>query len=84
MTQTMECGYFIRDYAKRKNFWERTVKRLLSDVEVQVEQYEDKFRELKSALQRSVIRRGIIVLRVTGIVNNLEIDLNDMSYAGLV
>jgi hypothetical protein len=47
------------------------VKRLLSDVEVQVEQYEDKFRELKSALQRSVIRRGIIVLRVTGIVNNL-------------
>jgi hypothetical protein len=46
------------------------VKRLLSDVEVQVEHYEDKFRELKSALQRSVIRRGI-VLRVTGIVNNL-------------
>lgn len=46
------------------------MKRLLSDVEVQVEQYEDKFRELNSALQRSVFRRGI-VLRVTGIVNNL-------------
>ncbi|KAH7923669.1 WD40 repeat-like protein [Leucogyrophana mollusca] len=82
--QTIECAYFIRDYAKKKSFWMRTVKYMLSDVDARIQQYSDKFKSLMSALQGlAVVHTEISVLRALDGVKDIaaEVDLNDMPYA---
>jgi hypothetical protein len=72
MKHTVECGYFIRDYAKNRDFCmsvslthnvisqvsrpgQRTLRHLLSGDNSRVKQYQDKFGELKLALQGHAI-----------------------------
>ncbi|EIN12156.1 WD40 repeat-like protein [Punctularia strigosozonata HHB-11173 SS5] len=70
--QTTECGYFIRDYAKNKNFVRRTasnaLKSLVHPAEAApklVRDYQDKFAELKEQLlDGSTIRTEIAVQEV--------------------
>ncbi|KAH7913261.1 WD40-repeat-containing domain protein [Hygrophoropsis aurantiaca] len=82
--QTLECAYFIRDYARNKSFWLRTMKYLISDVNAKIQQYVSKFQELQSVLEGiSTIHTGITVIRMLDQVDHLttEIELNDMPYA---
>ncbi|KAH7922058.1 WD40 repeat-like protein [Leucogyrophana mollusca] len=82
--QTIECAYFIRDYAKNKSFWMRTAMHILSDVDSKIQQYMDKFLYLISGIQGlAVVRTEITVLRALDDVKEIaaEVDLNDMPYA---
>ncbi|KIM86900.1 hypothetical protein PILCRDRAFT_815342 [Piloderma croceum F 1598] len=83
--QTTECAYFIRDYAKIKSFWERALKNsFMSNVDVKIKQYEDKFQELKMAFQdRAILQTGITVSRIMDNLERiaLDFDLGDMPYA---
>ncbi|KAF8726639.1 hypothetical protein AX14_007619 [Amanita brunnescens Koide BX004] len=83
--QTTECGYFIRDYATNKNFWERALKNsFLSDIDSKIKKYEDKFKELKMAFQdHAVLRTGITVSRIFDNLDSLatDLDLHDIPYA---
>ncbi|KAG6373795.1 hypothetical protein JVT61DRAFT_5940 [Boletus reticuloceps] len=82
--QVTECGYFIIDYAKRKNFWIRMAKYTISDIDGRIKEYEEKFRELKAALLEGVaVQTEITVIRMMNVVKDAEksIDLNDMPYA---
>ncbi|KAG6382047.1 hypothetical protein JVT61DRAFT_683 [Boletus reticuloceps] len=82
--QVTECGYFITEYAKQKNFWVRTAKYTISDIDTRITDYENKFRELKSAFLEGVaVQTGIAVVRMMNLVEPIveSIDLNDMPYA---
>ncbi|KAF8550279.1 hypothetical protein OG21DRAFT_1419927, partial [Imleria badia] len=93
LQQVTECGYFIAEYAKQNNFWLRTAKYMISDIDKMIIGYEDKFRELKTALLEGIaIQTGVTVVRMMNVVahsgtrsqtcNTAEsIDLNDMPYA---
>jgi len=83
--QTIECAYFIRDYAMRKSFWERALKNsFMTYVDSRIKQYEDKFKELKMAFQDcTILQTGITVSRIMDNLESLAInfDLTDMPYA---
>ncbi|KAF8324818.1 hypothetical protein F5887DRAFT_1289993 [Amanita rubescens] len=81
--QVTECAYFIRDYAMNKSLWKRTLKNsFMSDVDGKIKEYEDKFKELKLAFQdRAILQTEIIVSRMFGSLNSLDINLQDMPYA---
>jgi hypothetical protein len=84
--QTTECSYFIREYAMTTSFSMslsvhktnkissllgiRVLEHILSDADNKIKQYEDKFKELKSAFQeRAVLQTEITVLRILDIVD---------------
>ncbi|KAF8132077.1 hypothetical protein EV363DRAFT_1583662 [Boletus edulis] len=82
--QVTECGYFITEYAKQKNFWVRTARYTISDIDTRITDYENKFRELKSAFLEGVaVQTGITVVRIMNLMEPIaeSIDLNDMPYA---
>ncbi|KAF8549383.1 hypothetical protein OG21DRAFT_1500452 [Imleria badia] len=85
--QVTECGYFIAEYAKRKNFWLRTAKYMISDINTIITGYEEKFRELKTAfLDGLAVQEGVTVFRMMNVVeeagNKAEMmALDDMPYA---
>ncbi|KAF8549975.1 WD40 repeat-like protein, partial [Imleria badia] len=84
--QVTECGYFITEYAKQKNFWIRTAKYTISDIDSRITDYENKLQELKTAFLEGVaVQTGITVVRMMNVVNHIDaaesIDLNDMPYA---
>jgi len=82
--QTTECAYFIRDYAKEKSFWMRTLKNAISEVDLRIQSYEDKFKEIKQAFHlRIALHTDITVMRVMDRVEStaVEIVLDDMPYA---
>ncbi|KIM84510.1 hypothetical protein PILCRDRAFT_385176 [Piloderma croceum F 1598] len=82
--QTIDCAYFIRDYAINKSFWKRSVKDFISDTDSKIKQYETKSQELKLAFQRrAILQTEITVLCILNSVDTIaeEIDLNDMLYA---
>ena len=69
--QTVECCYFIRDYAKNKDFCmldpqsqmaaddfcsgKRTAKNLMSDVDGKVKQYKETFHQLRLGLEEHAV-----------------------------
>ncbi|KAH0826236.1 hypothetical protein J3R83DRAFT_5695 [Lanmaoa asiatica] len=72
LQQVTECGYFITEYAKQKNFW------------IQITDYENKLQELKTKFLEGVaLQSGVTVFRMMNVVQNIaeSIDLNDMPYA---
>ncbi|KAH7928957.1 WD40 repeat-like protein [Leucogyrophana mollusca] len=82
--QTIECAYFIQAYAASRSFWIRTLKYMVSDIDSKIQQYEDKFVELRANFQsKAIVQSEISILRVLDKVEHLatETDLNDMPYA---
>ncbi|KAF8548063.1 hypothetical protein OG21DRAFT_1607113 [Imleria badia] len=82
--QVTECGYFITDYTKQKNFWIRTMKYTISNIDGRITEYENKLQELRTAfLEGVMVHTGITVVRMMNAVEHIAeaIDLNDMPYA---
>ncbi|KAN0081238.1 Quinonprotein alcohol dehydrogenase-like superfamily [Tylopilus felleus] len=82
--QVTECGYFVAEYAKQKNFWIRTARYTISDIDARITDYENKLRELKTGFLEGVaVQTEIIVVRMMNVVEAIaeSIDLNDMPYA---
>ncbi|KAF7973140.1 hypothetical protein HWV62_15905, partial [Athelia sp. TMB] len=79
--QTTECAYFIREYAKKKNFLSRTGVNILPYAE----KYEGKLADLRKAMQTgiTVLHTAVIVTRVLDTVNShgTAVDLDEMPYA---
>ncbi|KAI0309826.1 hypothetical protein OF83DRAFT_1071430, partial [Amylostereum chailletii] len=91
--QTVDCAYFIRDYAQDASFVKRTARSAIaSKTDAQIEEYQTKFRELQTAFQqRAILNTDIIVHRVLDRVGHIaknikdsEINSNlrDIPYAG--
>ncbi|KAI0309827.1 hypothetical protein OF83DRAFT_1179174 [Amylostereum chailletii] len=91
--QTVDCAHFIRDYAQNASFVKRAARNAIaSKTDAQIEKYQAKFRELKTAFQeRAVLETEIVVLRVLDSVEDIakgiqdsEINSNlrDIPYAG--
>ncbi|KIK01246.1 hypothetical protein K443DRAFT_662674, partial [Laccaria amethystina LaAM-08-1] len=84
--QTIECAYFIRQYANDPNFWKRTGKNLISDADQKIQNFQDQFKKLKLAFtQHAVCETQLVVLRIFNTVEKLGLDatadLKDMYYA---
>ncbi|KIJ90658.1 hypothetical protein K443DRAFT_28955, partial [Laccaria amethystina LaAM-08-1] len=84
--QTIECAYFIRQYASDPNFWKRTGKNLISDADQKIQNFQDQFKKLKLAFtQHAVCETQLVVLRIFNTVEKLRLDatadLKDMYYA---
>ncbi|KAF8549967.1 hypothetical protein OG21DRAFT_521580 [Imleria badia] len=82
--QVTECGYFIAEFAEQKNFWIRSEKYSLSDLDKRITDYEDKLRELKTAFLAGVaVQSEITVPRMInlGKDNEASIELNDLACA---
>ncbi|RDB23811.1 hypothetical protein Hypma_009388 [Hypsizygus marmoreus] len=82
--QIRECSYFIQEYARDPGFWTRLVKNLGSEANSKVQEYKDKFSELKQAFQGyGHLEIELAVFRVIGKVDDLAIkaDLQDMLYS---
>ncbi|GJJ08938.1 hypothetical protein Clacol_003158 [Clathrus columnatus] len=64
--QTVECAYFIRDYAKIANFWIRTGKNLLvKPIKKRVKVYQDAFKRILTEFQNhSALHTEIAVGRL--------------------
>ncbi|KAJ7635140.1 hypothetical protein FB45DRAFT_790699 [Roridomyces roridus] len=83
MQQTTDCGYFITDYFQDW-FGTRLAKHTISGTDAAIQQYQDKFVELKKALlERAGIHTEILVLRVLKQVQEfgIDLDLTTMPYA---
>ncbi|EIN12264.1 WD40 repeat-like protein [Punctularia strigosozonata HHB-11173 SS5] len=80
--QTIECGYFIRDYTSQKNFVPRMVTNALKVVahpsdtaSAKVDAYKAKFAEIKSRLlEGSTIRTEILVNTVLNTVEEIAVE----------
>ncbi|KIK05965.1 hypothetical protein K443DRAFT_318534 [Laccaria amethystina LaAM-08-1] len=82
--QTVECAYFIRQYASDPNFWKRTGKNLILDVNHKIQNFQDQFKKLKLAFtQHAVCETQLVVLRILNTVEKLDAaaDLKYMHYA---
>jgi len=82
--QTIECAYFIRGYAKNRNFWAKAIEHFMSDVDDKIKQYEDRFKELQTAFQnRATLVTEIAVLGILDKLDKLaaEPELKDILYA---
>ncbi|KIK02236.1 hypothetical protein K443DRAFT_48303, partial [Laccaria amethystina LaAM-08-1] len=84
--QTIECAYFVCQYASDPNFWKRTGKNLISDADQKIQNFQDEFRKLKLAFtQHAVCETQLVVLRIFNTVEKLGLDaaadLKYMHYA---
>ncbi|KAN0094924.1 hypothetical protein V8E55_003211 [Tylopilus felleus] len=69
--QVTECGYFIAEYTK-KNFWIRTAKYAITDIDTTIAGYENSLRNLKTALLEGVeVRTGVTVVRMMNVVEDI-------------
>ncbi|GJJ10331.1 hypothetical protein Clacol_004557 [Clathrus columnatus] len=83
--QTQECAYFIRGYAKKRNFWIRVGMNIGGEpIRLRVQSYQDSFAKLLAEFQtRSALHTEISVGRLFEL-NKLmgeNLDLNDLPYA---
>ncbi|GJJ10685.1 hypothetical protein Clacol_004912 [Clathrus columnatus] len=64
--QTVECAYFIRDYAKKHNFWIRVGTNIIGEpIKLRVQSYRDAFSKLLNEFQiRSALHTEIAVGRL--------------------
>ncbi|KAF9460309.1 WD40-repeat-containing domain protein [Collybia nuda] len=63
--QVTECAHFIHDYSKDENYWKRTIKHTVSDVDSKIEEYEKIFHQLKSDFaDHAILHIQISVLQV--------------------
>ncbi|GJJ10686.1 hypothetical protein Clacol_004913 [Clathrus columnatus] len=83
--QTVECAYFIRDYAKKRNFWMRVGRNVIGEsVKSRVQSYEDTFAKLLKEFQtHSTLHTEIIVGRLLELSQstNENLDLENLPYA---
>ncbi|KAF7975669.1 hypothetical protein HWV62_8761 [Athelia sp. TMB] len=84
---TVECAYLIRDYTVDKEFWTRIAHLTLAGVESRIQQYDEKFKELKARFnERAIVRIDIMLLRCLEQVQSIQnkavtLIINDLPYA---
>ncbi|KZP11939.1 hypothetical protein FIBSPDRAFT_837088 [Athelia psychrophila] len=74
---TVECAYLIRDYALDKNFWMRVANLTLLGVQSKIQEYQAKFKDLKTRLNERVnvsnaIALGRIDIKLMRCLNQVE------------
>ncbi|GJJ14368.1 hypothetical protein Clacol_008632 [Clathrus columnatus] len=83
--QTVECAYFIRDYAKKKNFWIRVGRNAIGKpIKLRVQSYQGAFGKLLGEFQtRSALHTEITVSRLLELNQSTSenLDLDDLPYA---
>ncbi|GJJ10735.1 hypothetical protein Clacol_004962 [Clathrus columnatus] len=84
--QTVECAYFIRDYAKKKNFWMRVGRNVIGEsIKSRVQSYQDAFDKLlKEFRTRSALHTEITVFQVIELTEyslGENFDLDHLPYA---
>ncbi|THH17319.1 hypothetical protein EW146_g3463 [Bondarzewia mesenterica] len=78
--QTVECGYFIRSYAKDEKFWKRTGKNIISSADSTIKEYQRIFISLRSQLQESAGLHTIVaVLHVESMVCEISENLRGLA-----
>ncbi|KAF7974595.1 hypothetical protein HWV62_11874 [Athelia sp. TMB] len=81
---TVESAYLIRDFTIDKSFWKRIATLTLSGVEAKIKQYDDQFKQLRTAFQeRAIVNIEITALRCLVQVEETakDITFQDMAYA---
>ncbi|GJJ10753.1 hypothetical protein Clacol_004981 [Clathrus columnatus] len=83
--QTVECAYFIRDYANKKNFWIRVRKNAIGEpIKSRVQNYQGAFAKLLEEFQtRSSLHTEIAVSRLLELNQSTSenLDLDNLRYA---
>ncbi|GJJ10692.1 hypothetical protein Clacol_004919 [Clathrus columnatus] len=83
--QTVECAYFIRDYAKKHNFWIRVGTNIIGEpIKLRVQSYQDAFAKLLEEFQtRSALHTEIAVGRLLELNQSISenLDLDYLPYA---
>ncbi|KAI0028757.1 WD40-repeat-containing domain protein, partial [Vararia minispora EC-137] len=76
--QTVDCAYFIRDYASIKNFWVRAIKNTLpiSDGNVDVSQYKTFF----ANLLRRLTEHGVLEIEIRVLTSLADIGISSLLY----
>ncbi|GJJ10674.1 hypothetical protein Clacol_004901 [Clathrus columnatus] len=83
--QTVECAYFIRDYAKKHNFWTRVGKNVFGEpIKQRVQSYQDAFAKLLTEFRsHSALHTEITVGRLLECnqLTSENLDLHNLPYA---
>ncbi|KAF7975678.1 hypothetical protein HWV62_8779 [Athelia sp. TMB] len=70
---TVECAYLIRDYTVDKSFWTRITNMTLVGVESKIQQYNEKFKEIKARFnERAIVRIDIMLLRCLEEIQSIQ------------
>ncbi|GJJ10691.1 hypothetical protein Clacol_004918 [Clathrus columnatus] len=79
--QTVECAYFIRDYAKKRNFWVRVGTNVIGEpIKLRVQSYQDAFANLlKEFKTRSALHTEIAVGRLLELNQSMR-ETQDLDY----
>ncbi|KAF7971795.1 hypothetical protein HWV62_19931 [Athelia sp. TMB] len=76
---TTEGAYLIRDYAVNKSFLTRVARLSLAGVEEKIQQYDDKFKELKAKLNESAtFQIDIMLLRCLDQITSIQTVLDEI------
>ncbi|KAG1730831.1 uncharacterized protein EDB91DRAFT_742641 [Suillus paluster] len=82
--QTIECAYFIRDYAIHKSGLKHSIANVFSNIDETIQNYEAAFRNIRTALeQKAVINTQLVVFRIHDALKDLaiKVDLDTLPYA---
>ncbi|OJA14968.1 hypothetical protein AZE42_03231 [Rhizopogon vesiculosus] len=82
--QTIECAYFIRDYALHKSGSKHCITNVFSNVDATILTYETAFSEIMAALeQKVVLNTQLAVCHIHDALKDLaaKVDLNALPYA---
>ncbi|KAG1747408.1 hypothetical protein EDB19DRAFT_304525 [Suillus lakei] len=81
--QTIECAYFIRDYAIRKSGLKNGVTNVFSNIDVIIQDYETAFRKIRTALEQKVVMNTqLVVFRIHDVLKDLvaKADIGALPY----
>ncbi|KAG2143063.1 hypothetical protein DEU56DRAFT_256352 [Suillus clintonianus] len=81
--QTIECAYFIRDYAIHKSGLKHAFANVFSNIDTTIQDYETAFRKIRIALeQQAVINTQLVVFRIHDVLKDLAAkeDLKALPY----
>ncbi|KAG1752056.1 hypothetical protein EDB19DRAFT_1903456 [Suillus lakei] len=82
--QTIECAFFIRDYADRRGNFAQAIKNSVLNVDAQIKVFEKAFMDLQSKFQSGVaVSTHLTVLQMLEDVQDIgaKADFRDMAYA---
>ncbi|KAF9460308.1 WD40-repeat-containing domain protein [Collybia nuda] len=75
--QVTECAHFICDYAKNTNFWTRTIKHSVSQVDDKILEFQSIFSRLKAHFQDHAvlqIQLSVLQIKFTALSTNNKLD----------
>ncbi|KAG1859925.1 hypothetical protein C8R48DRAFT_252026 [Suillus tomentosus] len=82
--QTIECAFFIRDYANTRGSFAQVIRNSVLNVESQIKEFENAFKDLQRSFQsHGAVSPQLTVLKILEDVQDLgaKADFRDMHYA---